>query len=141
VDSRDNVYLKLAILGLVITIFYFVMFSIPLSIQSIQDVALLSMYTMGWGYGILGFFSLIAVFALTRIFRIPEVELQKKGLYNFFSLVFTLPLLASGIFIWFFGDITLGIIIGVILLQAGMWIQDRILPKRTPVMVDKIKNN
>ncbi|HSB47115.1 MAG TPA: hypothetical protein VLD37_03810 [Candidatus Bilamarchaeum sp.] len=124
-DRRARFYLVFAGIGVALSIFYFLFFQLPLGYSTLQDVFILSLYTMGWGFVVLGLLSKALVFALTRAGGASRESLRKKGLFDFFVPRFALIMLSSGVVLWLTGSFDVAVLFVLIASEVWFWLRDR----------------
>ncbi|MEW6035631.1 MAG: hypothetical protein AB1529_03390 [Candidatus Micrarchaeota archaeon] len=126
--ERDRRYLIIGVIGSLLTVFYFLALGLPVNLGTFQDMAILALYTMAWGFEALCIFCVAGRIMLPPLLRISEEDVRERLPYGI-SISFSLSLVISAIALWFTDSAAVALLVGIVLLEIALWLRNRARPQ------------
>ncbi|MEW6721849.1 MAG: hypothetical protein AB1324_01150 [Candidatus Micrarchaeota archaeon] len=126
-DSRQ--YTGIGIGGALLTVCYFLLFAFPLTLESVQEVGFLAIYTMAWAFWVFTVLSVFCAFILFPFLKIPKEEIRKRRPY-IVNLNLTAALPASLAAFWLMDSPAAGVLVGLLVFEGMAWVRGKLRPRK-----------
>jgi len=120
-SREDQFYLMVGLTGIAITAIYFILLGLPLNFETLQDVALLTLYTMVWLFWLLALASFLTVIIIPRVTGKPEDSVRKGVLFRL-TTSHTTALFASLAVLFLSESVMIALLSFLFLWEALRWV-------------------